>query len=112
LPSLPRPVQSPHPPIHVGGAGPKRTLPVVARHADVWNCPTYALAVLEERRAQLHAECARIGRDPATLRTTEEAVLALVVRREDVERRASDRASSLRRPRLGLRDARLLRHAR
>src|SRR5262245_33672507 len=37
LPSLPRPVQSPHPPIHVGGAGPRRTLPVVARHADVWN---------------------------------------------------------------------------
>jgi len=85
LPSLPRPVQTPHPPIHVGGAGPKRTLPVVARHADVWNCPTYALAVLEERRAQLHAECARIGRDPATLGTTEEAVLALVARRKEVD---------------------------
>src|SRR5437773_1665261 len=39
-PSRPRPVQRPHPPIHVGGAGEKRTLPLVARHADVWNCPT------------------------------------------------------------------------
>ena len=46
-PSLPRPLQQPHPPIHVGGAGERRTLPLVARHADVWNCPTYALA---ERR--------------------------------------------------------------
>jgi alkanesulfonate monooxygenase SsuD/methylene tetrahydromethanopterin reductase-like flavin-dependent oxidoreductase (luciferase family) len=94
LPSLPRPVQSPHPPIHVGGAGPRRTLPVVARHADVWNCPTYALDVLPARRARLDAECRRIGRDPATLRTTEEAVLALAPRRDAVD---AARAAALRR---------------
>src|SRR2546427_155890 len=45
-PSRPRPLQQPHPPLHVGGAGEKLTLPLVARHADVWNCPTYALADL------------------------------------------------------------------
>jgi alkanesulfonate monooxygenase SsuD/methylene tetrahydromethanopterin reductase-like flavin-dependent oxidoreductase (luciferase family) len=94
LPSLPRPVQRPHPPIHVGGAGPRRTLPLVARHADVWNCPTYALAVLPERRTQLHDECRAIGRDPASLRVTEEAVLALVARRDRVE---AARATALRR---------------
>jgi alkanesulfonate monooxygenase SsuD/methylene tetrahydromethanopterin reductase-like flavin-dependent oxidoreductase (luciferase family) len=33
----PLPVQRPHPPIWVGGTGPKRTLPIVARHADVWH---------------------------------------------------------------------------
>jgi alkanesulfonate monooxygenase SsuD/methylene tetrahydromethanopterin reductase-like flavin-dependent oxidoreductase (luciferase family) len=93
-PSVPRPLQVPHPPIHVGGAGPGRTLPIVARHADVWNCPTYALDVLPERRAQLVAECRRIGRDPASLRVTEEAVLALVARREAVE---PARAAALRR---------------
>jgi alkanesulfonate monooxygenase SsuD/methylene tetrahydromethanopterin reductase-like flavin-dependent oxidoreductase (luciferase family) len=93
-PSLPRPLQRPHPPIHVGGAGPKRTLPIVARHADVWNCPTYALGVLAERRAQLVTECARIGRDPATLRVTEEAVLALVAKREQLD---AARATALRR---------------
>lgn len=37
-PSLPRPLQRPHPPIHVGGAGERRTLPLVARYAEVWNC--------------------------------------------------------------------------
>jgi alkanesulfonate monooxygenase SsuD/methylene tetrahydromethanopterin reductase-like flavin-dependent oxidoreductase (luciferase family) len=94
LPSLPRPLQTPHPPIHVGGAGPRRTLPLVARHADVWNCPTYALDALVERRAALDAECARIGRDPASLRTTEEAVLALVARADQVE---EARAAALRR---------------
>jgi F420-dependent oxidoreductase-like protein len=84
-PSLPRPVQRPHPPIHVGGAGEKRTLPIVARHADVWNCPTYALGELPRKLERLREECRRIGRDPATLRVSEEAVLALVARRGEVE---------------------------
>jgi alkanesulfonate monooxygenase SsuD/methylene tetrahydromethanopterin reductase-like flavin-dependent oxidoreductase (luciferase family) len=77
-PSLPRPLQQPHPPIHVGGAGERHTLPLVARHADVWNCPTYALEELPHKLALLRQECRRIGRDLATLRVTEEAVLALV----------------------------------
>ncbi len=81
-PSLPRPVQTPHPPIHVGGAGEKRTLPLVARHADVWNCPTYALAELPQKLDVLRTECRRIGRDPASLGVTEEAVLALAPRRD------------------------------
>ena len=84
-PSLPRPVQRPHPPIHVGGAGERRTLPLVARYADVWNCPTYALAELPRKLDVLRAECAGIGRDPATLGVTEEAVLALVARRDQIE---------------------------
>src|SRR5262249_60382330 len=71
-------------PIHVGGAGEKRTLPVVARHADVWNCPTYALADLPRKLDVLAAECRRIGRDPASLRVTEEAVLVLVAERRKV----------------------------
>src|SRR5207302_1644267 len=53
-------------------------LPVVARHADGWNCPTYALAELPRKLQVLRRNCERIGRDPATLRVTEEAVLALV----------------------------------
>ena len=84
-PSLPRPVQQPRPPIHVGGAGERRTLPVVARYADVWNCPTYALAVLPQKLEVLRRECTTIGRDPTTLGVTEEAVCALVARRADVD---------------------------
>jgi alkanesulfonate monooxygenase SsuD/methylene tetrahydromethanopterin reductase-like flavin-dependent oxidoreductase (luciferase family) len=34
---LPRPVQQPRPPLWIGGAGPRRTLPLVARYADVWH---------------------------------------------------------------------------
>ena len=36
-PFRPAPVQRPHPPIMVGGAGERRTLNIVARHADAWN---------------------------------------------------------------------------
>jgi alkanesulfonate monooxygenase SsuD/methylene tetrahydromethanopterin reductase-like flavin-dependent oxidoreductase (luciferase family) len=65
------------PPVHVGGNGPRRTLPLVARHADVWSVPTYGLADWEESRRRLDTECAAIGRDPSTLRTSHEAVLVL-----------------------------------
>jgi alkanesulfonate monooxygenase SsuD/methylene tetrahydromethanopterin reductase-like flavin-dependent oxidoreductase (luciferase family) len=84
-PSAPRPYQRPHPPIHVGGAGERYTLPLAAQHADVWNCPTYALAELPRKLDALRAACTAIGRDPAGLRVTEEAVLALVARRDQVD---------------------------
>src|SRR5206468_2644018 len=34
---LPRPARPGGPPILIGGNGPKRTLPLVARYADIWN---------------------------------------------------------------------------
>jgi alkanesulfonate monooxygenase SsuD/methylene tetrahydromethanopterin reductase-like flavin-dependent oxidoreductase (luciferase family) len=43
----PRPVQTPLP-IHVGGAGEKLTLPLAARTASWWNCPSYAAERLAE----------------------------------------------------------------
>ena len=66
--TCPRPVQQPRPPIHVGGVGERRTLPLVARYADVWNVPTYALGELDAqaRRARrgVRAHRARPGDDP------------------------------------------------
>jgi len=77
LPNVPQPVQQPRPPIHIGGAGPRRTIPLVARYADVWNVPTYALDRFTDLNATLDAECERIGRDPKTIRRSIEAVLAV-----------------------------------
>ncbi len=37
-------------PVHLGGAGEQLTLPLVARHADWWNCPSYAVDRLDELR--------------------------------------------------------------
>jgi len=78
LPNRPGPVQRPRPPIHVGGVGPRRTLPLVAKYADVWSIPTYGLADWEASQVLLDAECERIGRDPAAIRRSHEAVLVLV----------------------------------
>jgi F420-dependent oxidoreductase-like protein len=77
LPNRPAPVQSPRPPIHIGGIGPRRTLPLVARYADVWNVPTYGLGRWEKSAQLLDRECTAIGRDPASIRRSHEAVLVL-----------------------------------
>ena len=37
-------------PVHIGGGGPKLTMPLVARFADWWNCPGYALDRIDELR--------------------------------------------------------------
>ena len=76
-PSALKPLQQPHPPFHVGGGGEKFTLPLVARCADAWNCPTYSLGELERKIEVLRTECERANRDFDTLRISEEAVLVL-----------------------------------
>jgi alkanesulfonate monooxygenase SsuD/methylene tetrahydromethanopterin reductase-like flavin-dependent oxidoreductase (luciferase family) len=37
-------------PVHIGGAGPKLTMPLVREFADWWNCPSYAADRLAEVR--------------------------------------------------------------
>ena len=62
----PAPVQRPHPPVWIGGNGPKRTLPLVARYADVWHAfgTPGSLADASARIDQLAEEA---GRDPASI---------------------------------------------
>jgi alkanesulfonate monooxygenase SsuD/methylene tetrahydromethanopterin reductase-like flavin-dependent oxidoreductase (luciferase family) len=45
----PSPAQ-PHVPVHVGGAGPRLTMPLVRELADWWNCPSYAVDRLPQLR--------------------------------------------------------------
>ena len=77
MPIKPGPVQQPRPPIIVGGVGEKYTLPMVSRYADVWNVPTYALGELEHKLTVLRLICGEIGRDPASIVLSVEAVMAL-----------------------------------
>jgi alkanesulfonate monooxygenase SsuD/methylene tetrahydromethanopterin reductase-like flavin-dependent oxidoreductase (luciferase family) len=67
---LPKPVQDPHPPIWIGGSGPKRTLPLVAKYADVWH--TWGSpSSLAEANIRLDDLAAEAGRDPkAIMRAT------------------------------------------
>jgi F420-dependent oxidoreductase-like protein len=66
----PHPVQTPHPPICIGGQGPRRTLPTVARWAQHWNTPGRGEGHMAESRALLDEECVKIGRDPAEIMTS------------------------------------------
>ncbi len=62
----PPPVQRPHPPIWIGGSGPKRTLPLVARYADVWH--TWGTPnSLQEANARVDELATEAGRDPASI---------------------------------------------
>jgi alkanesulfonate monooxygenase SsuD/methylene tetrahydromethanopterin reductase-like flavin-dependent oxidoreductase (luciferase family) len=36
--------------VHIGGGGPKLTMPLVERFADWWNCPGYALDRIDDLR--------------------------------------------------------------
>src|SRR5437773_35657 len=80
---LPEPVQRPRPPLVVAGEG-RKSLRLVARHADAWvtlggqpltperGVPTVsegeALRTTRERVAMLEADCREIGRDPREIR--------------------------------------------
>ena len=77
MPIKPGAVQRPRPPIVVGGSGEKYTLPLVARYADVWNVPTYALSEMQHKLTVLRSLCEDIGRDPSSIVMSVEAVLAI-----------------------------------
>lgn len=53
-------------PVLIGGHGEKKTLRLVARHADIWHSFTSG-AEFEHKRQVLAEHCARIGRDPGEI---------------------------------------------
>ena len=64
---MPRPQRKT--PIMIGGDGPKRTLPLVARYADVWNCRG-SLEKFKERSALLDSLLLAEGRQPGDVKRT------------------------------------------
>jgi F420-dependent oxidoreductase-like protein len=62
----PRPVQTPHPPIWIGGTGPRRTLPLAARYADVWHAFGTPNS-LRDANIELDRLAEDAGRDPETI---------------------------------------------
>ncbi|MDX6263235.1 MAG: hypothetical protein QOH84_4923 [Kribbellaceae bacterium] len=59
----PKPVQTPHPPITIGGKGPKRTLRAVARWAQHWNVIVASPEEWKPLKDILVAHCDDLGRD-------------------------------------------------
>ncbi len=76
---LPHPVQTPHPPLWVGGGGEKRTLRIAAKYADGADFggpgighggPADPYEWFAHKRDVLHAHCKEVGRDPREIMLT------------------------------------------
>lgn len=67
---LPRPERPGGPRILIGGNGPKRTLPLVARFADVWNGVFISAADYAARQTALDDLLRAAGRQPADVKRT------------------------------------------
>jgi F420-dependent oxidoreductase-like protein len=83
----PRPAQRPHPPIIIGGTGPKRTPAIAARFADEFNG-----ALSDDLRgsfARFDRACELIGRDPTTARHSAVLPVACGATPAEVDRRAA-----------------------
>ncbi|GID95417.1 LLM class F420-dependent oxidoreductase [Amorphoplanes digitatis] len=81
-PALPKPAQSPRPPIILGGSGKKRTPALAARFADEFNAPFTKIEDLPARYDRVRAASSEIGRPrpPAF-----SAAAVLCVGRDDAE---------------------------
>ena len=83
----PKPVQRPHPPVLIGGAG-DRLLRVVAEHADIWNYPGPPSAEFQQKSKALDEHCAAVGRDPGEITRS----MQTIVRCDDPQAPAATRA--------------------
>ncbi|MEX2394958.1 MAG: LLM class F420-dependent oxidoreductase [Actinomycetota bacterium] len=63
--SWPKPVQKPHPPVYIGGAGGPKLFKEAALWADGW-APIGGRGI-KANLPKLHEECERIGRDPSEI---------------------------------------------
>ncbi|MGN6699172.1 MAG: LLM class flavin-dependent oxidoreductase [Thermomicrobiales bacterium] len=61
------PAPTPPPVLMIGGGGERRTLRVVAEHADWWNADYYAPADYARKLGILGEHCRALGRDPAAI---------------------------------------------
>jgi alkanesulfonate monooxygenase SsuD/methylene tetrahydromethanopterin reductase-like flavin-dependent oxidoreductase (luciferase family) len=80
--SDPKPIQTPLP-IVVGTSGP-RMLRITARHANEWNA-WGAPDLARSKREMLIAACDSVGRDPATMHTSVQALLVFADTQADID---------------------------
>jgi F420-dependent oxidoreductase-like protein len=88
-PALPKPVQTPGPPIIIGGFGPKRTPALVAAHAAEFNVPFADVDVTAGLQAGIDAACEAVDRDPSTVLRSAAQVLCCGADEAEIARRAA-----------------------
>jgi F420-dependent oxidoreductase-like protein len=86
-PALPKPVQSPRPPVIVGGKGPRRTPALAARFADEFNIPFESADFATAQFERVRQACSAAGRDPASMRFSNALILSCGRDDAEVDRR-------------------------
>ncbi len=66
-PALPKPVQRPHPPVLIGGAGQRQTPRLAAAFADEYNIPFASIPDSTAAFGRVRQACQEAGRDPGSL---------------------------------------------
>jgi F420-dependent oxidoreductase-like protein len=66
-PALPKPVQQPHPPVIIGGGGPKRTPELAAKYAAEFNLAFQPMDAFTAAIHRVAVACQAIGRDPGSM---------------------------------------------
>src|SRR5580658_583642 len=82
----PQSLSRPHPPILIGGAGEKKTLKLVARHADACNIAAYELSETARKLDVLRQHCVNEGRDYDEIEKTAQTRYDLGENGENVNR--------------------------
>ena len=86
--NLPRPVTPGGPPILVGGGGERRTLRLVARHADA--CNVFGdPGTVRHKLDVLERHCADVGRDPGEITKTRLGAIVLGATAEEAARKGA-----------------------
>ena len=87
-PALARPAQHPHPPIIVGGRGPKRTPRLAAEYASEYNSGFRPADQAADSFVRVRAACEAIGRDVDTLTLSVTMVVACGKSDAEIAKRA------------------------
>jgi F420-dependent oxidoreductase-like protein len=88
-PGLPKPAQTPRPPIILGGAGTRRTPRLAAAFADEFNAPFRTLDETAALYGHVRRACETAGRDPASMRFSAAQVVCVGSDEAEVARRAT-----------------------
>jgi F420-dependent oxidoreductase-like protein len=87
-PALPKPLQTPHPPIVIGGGGAKRTPALTAKFASEFNIPFVPLDVLKTQYGRVAAALDAAGRTPDSLTYSAAFVVCAGRNEAEIARRA------------------------
>lgn len=90
-PGLPKPIQSPHPPVIVGGVGKHRTPRLAARFGSEYNLtignPGMMPQDIRGQFARVREACEAVGRDPSDLRMSAQVIVCCGRSTAEVNRR-------------------------